>query len=60
MQEYSTQDQINFIRLGKLPPIPKELEAAYKIAAKTNKLGIEYCGKSIFAVQKEIEAKFQN
>lgn len=57
MRNYSAYDLINFIKFGKLPPVPKELQAAYKIAAKANKLGIEYCGKSLFAVQKEIEAK---
>jgi hypothetical protein len=49
------QDQINFFCRGQLPPVPKYLEDVYKIAAKANKLGIEYCGKSIISVQKEIE-----
>lgn len=56
MQIYSYKKQIDFFRFGKLPSVPKYLENIAKIAIKANKLGIEYCGKSVIAVQKEIEA----
>lgn len=55
MQKFSIEDQLNFLCRGQLPPVPKYLENVYKIAVEANKLGIEYCGKSINAVQKEIE-----